>query len=231
MVLRGAISAILFVVVALLGDSAVAADLAVKAQPTVAAPVEYLGGFYIGAEGGYGWNTGNSGTLGADLGDLSSGAQGAVFGLYSGWGQRFGNAYLGVEGNGDWSHIAGNSGVAGVAFTNNTNWLASARTRFGWFIATNSLLYGTLGYGWGGNSLAVVDSNDRSLGTKSVVGNGWVWGGGLETPFFFPAVRTRLQYLQYNLGTNSVACTCDAPIVFQQKSAVHTVTLGIQYDF
>lgn len=225
---------ILIALAVMYGAQAMGADLA-KAPAAPVAPLVtvYNGGFYVGLEGGYGWNTGENGIAGADFGDASAGATGAVFGGYGGWGMRFGNFYGGFEGNWDWTHISGGAATpADTVAIVNTSWLASARARLGYFIAANSLIYGTVGWGWANSSLNVTDSNGNPLGSNSVVNSGWAWGGGLETPFFFPAVRTRLQYLQYNLGTNNALCVaCDGNVVFQQKDTIHTVTLGLHYTF
>lgn len=221
--------------VCLYGATAYGADLATKAAPLpVAAPVAgYAGGFYSGAEGGYAWNGGNTGIAGADYGDASAGAQGAVFGGYTGWGMRFGNFYGGFEGNWDWSHIAAGAATpANTVATVNTDWLASGRVRVGYFVAANSLLYGTVGEGWAHSSMVNTDNKGNPLGSGSAVNSGLTWGGGLETPFIWNSTRIRLQYLQYNLGTNNVPCAvCATPIVFQQKDTIRNVMLGLHYNF
>jgi len=241
-----------------------AADLKVKeaAALPVKAPLppayDPYTGFYLGAEIGYGWDRGNLGASfpggPADFGDLSNAPQGALGGIYTGFGTRVPgflaglglDAYLGIEGNGDWGNISGTAATPGLPFANgvvastNDRWLASARGRFG-LIYQNVMFYGTAGWGWGSTTLNVTTVAPGAavgvpVGTNKTTENGFAWGGGIEFPWFFgPNWKARFQYLQYDFGTN-VACiitTCGLPtqMAVTQKNQVDEVTVGVSYKF
>ena len=158
-----------------------AADMPVKAQAYKAVPAPLApswGGFYIGANVGGGWMSGQEYTF-ADLGGaafntcgpcgafynptaLSGGREsGLLGGIHAGYNWHFAPAWLiGVEGDFTWTHL--NQSVtgtlsspgfpivnsAGLNFETDVKWMASLRGRLGWIANPNWLVYATGGVAW-----------------------------------------------------------------------------------
>jgi hypothetical protein len=72
-------------------------------------------GIYIGADGGYSWDT-SSGTLttaeGVPLAPYSYGVEGPLAGAFIGGNYQFNRFVVGVEGDWQWSNLTGNSEAA-----------------------------------------------------------------------------------------------------------------------
>lgn len=245
---------------------AVAADLKLPGADVYKAPLQpsldQYTGFYLGGEFGYGFNLGNTGCASSfgpcDFGTLSAAPQGFVGGAFGGYGARIGGAlspvYLGIEGNWDVAALHGSAGIpgsfipdskGGTVFDAKSNWLASVRARAG-FIYENVMAYGTIGWGWGGAGLNVTNvpgavEPPTTLGSASTTLSGFVWGGGVEFPWFFgQGWKARLQYLQYDFGSINATCAAvvcpvtqaGAPaMLFTQKDRVDTITAGLSYKF
>ena len=153
------------------GSAASAADLPMKAAPLAPLPPSWTG-FYIGANGGWGWA--NSNTTATTFESLvppinlipnqnfSQSANGAVFGVHLGYNWQVGPTWLvGVEGDFDGASInksttlvfpdplGGSGGAATDGFMQHTQiqWLASIRGRLGWTAGPN-LFYVTGGGAW-----------------------------------------------------------------------------------
>lgn len=152
-------------------------------------------GLYLGAHGGYSWESGSG-----------SGLQGAAYGVHAGYNLQLGPAVLGIEADYSWSDAKETVGVPGL-----TNWTAridsmwSIRGRLGATIGSNVLLYGTAGYG----------ANDISLSgqlvTPLVVGNvsgsaytsSFVLGGGAEL-LLTRNMMLRAEALHYTRGADEL---------------------------
>src|SRR5258708_6740218 len=124
--------------------SAVAADLAVKAPPRLAAPV-YLSdwaGFYIGIHGGGGW-----GSTSFDFNPVDNAKpSGGLVGGHAGYNWQYGSVVAGLEADFDGADI---KKTDAFALEQKTNELASARARLGYVVFPGLLAYGTAGAGWG----------------------------------------------------------------------------------
>jgi outer membrane immunogenic protein len=218
-----------------------------KSAPFVSTYDPYTG-FYIGGEIGYGFNLGDvaGGNNLLTLGPLSAAPQGFVGGGFVGLGTRFANlfptldGFAGIEANGDLTKLSGTAGnpsgfenVLGATVKN--DWLASVRARFG-LIYQNVMFYGTAGWGWGSSSFNI-NSNATTVVAGSTTQSGFVWGGGVEFPWFFgPGWKARLQYLQYDFGNYKSSCSVtvcgDGPLVtVTNKDRIDTVTVGLSYKF
>jgi len=163
---------------AALTQSALAADLGVRAAPPVYAPPAVVAptwtGVYIGFNGGWGWSTANNntltlspstpvGALGAfpvtTFGGNNGNANGPVFGGQLGYNYQAGNWVFGVEGDVDGANIRNNNGGAvavpalgtlGSGFINaKQEWLASIRGRLGYTWGPG-MIYVTGGGAWTG---------------------------------------------------------------------------------
>ncbi len=91
------------------------------------------------------------------------------------------------------------------------DWFGSARTRLGYLVTPDVLLYGTGGPGWA--RMVTDQENVRTLvgfppptTTSSIVPSwmfGWVAGAGVETRLWNTNWLARLEYLHYDFGSGS----------------------------
>jgi outer membrane immunogenic protein len=149
---------------------AFAADLPMKAPPPLPPPPSWTG-FYIGANGGWGWA--NSTTLATTFQsglapnpiipnqNFGQSLSGPVFGGHLGYNWQITNWLIGIEGDFDGTGInnsttriaadplGGAGGFATDGFMQQTQiqWLASIRGRLGWVVGPN-LFYITGGGAW-----------------------------------------------------------------------------------
>jgi outer membrane immunogenic protein len=159
--------------------TAFAADLppapAYKASAYVAPPS--WTGFYIGANGGYGWNgVGASeapadpatlspqggGHLGVDPSASSFNKSGWLAGIQAGYNWQFNPSWLvGVEADFDGADIRGSGSspvdianssptIAALNASQQVNWFGTVRARLGYLPTSNLLLYATGGLAYGG---------------------------------------------------------------------------------
>lgn len=164
-----------------ISDPAAAADVATKAppQPTPQAPSNTWTGFYVGANGGYGWKdptvtftpndvTANNATCASLTGGTcappaSFGISGGLGGVEAGYNWQANQSWLvGVETDFDWSRIrgAGTSnflidplnfppGTSSFSVNQNVDWFGTIRGRLGWMPVNSTLLFGTVGFAYG----------------------------------------------------------------------------------
>jgi outer membrane immunogenic protein len=195
----------------------------VKVRPSPPVPYYNWTGFYIGANGGYGW--GHQSYSGASVTPFGPATFGGT-GNSSGWlaGGQIGfnyefptmNVVIGVEADGDWSNIKGSSsscaalagGVPAGCAVNSTalNDIGTVRGRLG-YAWNNVLLYGTGGWAWGttsGTSTttcvgpgcpgASIPFTGGTATYGNTLLNGWTAGGGIEYGFL-PNLTARVEYL------------------------------------
>jgi len=215
-----------------------AADLHTKALPQ---PIQYVNydpfsGPYVGVNVGYGWDLGNASAAfqAVPIANLSAAPQGFVGGFQAGYGYRFANViYAGLEGDVDGANITGSATMPGLITTNSKNsWLASIRGEFGIIPVGHALLYGTVGWGWGGGSFTVQDLTGRAAlnASASPTMDGFVWGGGVK----FPLAQNWIlgvKYLQYDFGSFNAAAPAMPGLVFTQKDRVDVVRAELNYKF
>jgi outer membrane immunogenic protein len=203
-----------------------AADLPQRAPApapavVVAVPVYNWTGFYIGANGGYGWAgaSASSGGLTVDAGDL----KGPFAGGQIGYNFQSGAFVFGVEIDGQWANIKESYGAFGFTFTDKINYFLTARGRLG-VAAQNFLFYGTGGYAHG----SIKSEVTSGLVTVSVSDDrgGWTAGGGVEAGFGNVSVKLEYLYLQTFDKDETVL---GIPVTWNLH--VHTVKLGLNYRF
>ena len=221
---------------ALLGLSSLptmAADLAARPMYTKAPMMEASSswtGFYIGANGGYGWS--NPSTTATYFGPLTGyglpaipeqafnqKAAGALFGGQIGYNYQVATWLFGIEGDFDAASLNKStaflnadplSGGGTTSYTQNArvDWLASIRGRVGYTFGDN-LLYATGGAAWERRITNVTISANTSGGmyASATTGNisstksGWVAGAGYER-MITPNWILRAEYLHYGFGGN-----------------------------
>jgi len=101
----------------------------------------------------------------------------------------------------------------------NTQWLASARGKFGYAAWNNTLLYVTGGAAWANveyntHGIApgiggVIQTNDFSTPTTKA---GWVLGGGAEW-MATPNILLRAEYLYYNINGSQTGVSPIVPAI------------------
>jgi outer membrane immunogenic protein len=242
--------------------AASAADLPARSYtkaPAMVDPGYNWSGFYIGINGGFANDGGNTRFVdwtlsGFDPGPAfgrSSSTNGLV-GLHGGYNWQVSpNWLLGLEVDGDWTSLgstnAGPLNFLGVPFgTANTSvsdrirGLESVRGRVG-YIAGSILLYGTGGVAWTSQNLSgflqTTGGTPAAPYSVSATKTGWVAGAGIEG-MLAPHWLLRLEYLHYGFssgGTVAVNCAAIAcpgtGFVTYGKTDIDTVRAGVSYLF
>ena len=196
---------------------AFAADMAqpypVKAPPAVIAePVFTWTGFYIGANAGYAWGSGEEGAevLGLDPDGFLGGGQ-------IGFNYQFdNNVVLGAEADFQGSDIKDER----LGFESKMDYFGTVRARLGYAFG-NVLPYVTGGLAWGHNEV-----NDKLLGfsaDKTAVG--WTVGGGVEYAFT-NNWTVKAEYLYMDLGDDYYSSIGD-----NSGLTANVVRAGINYKF
>src|ERR1700731_3774808 len=164
--------------------SAQAADMSVGQSRMIPfAPAPDWTGFYIGANGGWGWSKidtsvapfGTTAIADFSLFGLSSNGAGALFGSQVGYNWQMGGWVLGIEGDFDGANIGrdqqsvfpsilapGNTN--GFMATDRINWIASIRGRVG-YVWGPGLLYFTGGGAWENVTTTAMISGNTGLNT------------------------------------------------------------------
>jgi outer membrane immunogenic protein len=197
------------------GGQALAADVAPPGPPPPpptfykSPPAIYdWSGFYIGINAGYGsgysnWSDGPVGTSGSFplTGFLVGGTLGANY--------QIGDYVFGIEADGDWTNLSGNSGltcgaIAAVvpppdACQTQSDWLATLRGRLG-YAFDRVLLYGTAGAAFGSVQAGLNPPSTFDSGIEA----GWTVGAGVEFAIS-PNWTAKVEYLFVNLPNG--ACT------------------------
>ena len=150
--------------------AAFAADIPVKAPSPTAIVATAWTGFYVGANGGYGWGSRNVDIvpndpsapgflLGASDSGLLSGfsTSGAFGGVQLGYNWQFARSWLiGLEADFDWSDINGSNqnNPSGQGFgileslSERTKWFGTVRARLGYLPTDNLLVFVTGGFAY-----------------------------------------------------------------------------------
>jgi outer membrane immunogenic protein len=215
---------------------AFAADLTMPFKappPPAAAPVSDWTGFYIGANGGWGWSSFDpviSPVGAASIADFpttsfTTSTNGAIFGGQVGYNWQAGSWLLGVEGDIDGAGISGtqtvlfpsglnHNAIDGFTETDKIEGLASIRGRIG-YVWGPGLLYFTGGGAWERvvhNTMVSTDTTagtfaNSASGSFSATRSGFVIGGGYEW-MVAQHWTVRAEYLYYDFTqTDSTAFT------------------------
>jgi outer membrane immunogenic protein len=212
-----------------------AADMPVKAPPPAPAPVLNWTGFYVGADGGYGWadRTG-SGFATTPTGvpngfgtafevDNVESARGWFAGGTAGYNLQAGRFVVGIETDIQWSDIGGSglapdpccrpvlSGVGVYGASENLTWFGTTRARFGWLATPNLLLFGTAGGIYGhedvSGSIYFPTGGFVYPSSAGTTRGGWTAGGGVEY-MFASNWSAKVEGLYYDMGGTTASFTC-----------------------
>jgi outer membrane immunogenic protein len=189
------------------GGHALAADLPVPSLPPPL-PVYNWTGFYLGINGGFG--TGNSNWSDGAIGTTGSfPISGYLIGGTAGINYQIAEYVFGIEGDGDWTNLTGNSGstcgaisavvTPPVGCQTQSQWLATVRGRVG-YAFDRILVYGTAGAAFG----SVQTGLNPPSTFDSTIEAGWAVGGGLEYAFA-QNWTAKVEYLFVDLP--NISCT------------------------
>jgi outer membrane immunogenic protein len=228
-------------------NAASAADMAVKARPMVADAALDWSGFYVGVNGGYGWQerTRDIGLTNTGLTVLTPGmrANGGFGGGQVGYNWQRDVAVFGVEADFQGADIRDSFSrtvdPAGdfVAASRKIDYFGTVRGRLGFLVNNTLLLYGTGGFAYGEVKTNYLVTNPNLPGVSanlvdSSVRVGYAAGAGAEYAFNRSwSVKAEYQFIY--LGSDALR----APVVggpgvivsSRPSNEFHTVRVGINY--
>lgn len=217
-------------------QSAIAADLPVKAQPLPAAVAAFTWtGIYVGGHVGYGWARKEwSDPFEIPPGIGSHNATGWLGGIQGGADYQIGNFVLGVEGQYSWADLKGdhvNPFDIPDILTTKVSSVATVAGRLGYAV-DRVLFYAKGGGAWIRDKHTIVDLGIVEA-TASATRSGWLAGGGIEYAFW-NNFSAKLEYNYMDFGTRRLSFTDleggpNFPLDIRQN--LQTVTLGVNYRF
>jgi outer membrane immunogenic protein len=181
-------------------------------------------GFYLGANGGYGWGDSRWNFPGGTTGDFD--VSGGTLGVTAGYNYQMGAVVIGAEADVNWTNIHGNTAnnCAPGCSTNNT-WLTTVRGRVGY--AVDRLLP----YVTGGAAIGNIKAHLGTLPEQTDERLGWTIGAGAEFSFF-GNWSAKVEYLYVNLDSFSCgAAACGAPAPTEVKFDAGVLRAGVNYRF
>jgi outer membrane immunogenic protein len=243
-------------VAALMGGSALAADIPLKAPPVAA--VSIWNGCYIGVNAGDAWFRQSADVVAQTSLNQAPGTvhlkdSSVIGGVHFGCMGEFTPGWVvGMEG--DWSatrlrdtqvfpnlFLNGTPvGSGSITFSSKTEWLATARGRLGVVVIPNLLLYGTAGAAWNktnysGFDVFITPCPNCAITSFSSTKLGWVAGGGAEWAWTRNWLF-RVEYLHYDIsGAHSspgliVAPTARVNFTWDDLR-INEVRAGLTYKF
>jgi outer membrane immunogenic protein len=229
-------------------SSASAADMPVKA-PVMVAPVYNWTGFYVGINGGGGWNSTSNdigyfapatGFAGTSNGFRSRGGFG---GGQIGYNWQTGQIVYGLEADFQGSGIsdsfnvtvASNGGPLGVNASQRLNYFGTARGRIG-YAFDRTLLYATGGFAYGRVNDSILLTNGAATAplASNTTKTGFVIGAGAEYRFA-PTWSVKAEYQYIDLGSQPLSGVSTNGVLLQTTNNVdakfHTIRIGLNYKF
>ena len=209
--------------------------------PPARSPYSWTG-FYLGADGGYGWQR-SSGSLTTAPDPVSTSYDYRVTGPFAG-GFVGGNyqvnwLVLGVEADWQWSNLTGNSqslaplGASGelpagpFTVSTTTRDYGSIRGRLG-AAFDRFLVFGTGGWATGNPSTAFALVGAAPFATTGANPNGWTVGGGVECALT-DTILTRVEYRYTNLEASGFGDAVTNSSNAGTRAPVNDLRAGIAY--
>lgn len=242
-----------YLVVALLAattlgvGAAAASDLPARTAPRTApmyspAPVFSWTGFYIGVNGGYGWNNSTGDSFCTTPGGVVDGVgctpsvdstlkpQGGFFGGQAGYNYQSGPFVYGIETDFQWSDIKDSATIGTLccnpalvplgtlSTSQKLEWFGTLRGRLGYAAFDRGLLYVTGGLIYGKESISLLQAFPAVSypASSDSTRTGWTVGGGLEYAFN-QNLTGKIEGLYYDMGSETIAFT--SPITGFTESA------------
>lgn len=228
---RLVVSALVLASVSLAAQSAIAADMPVKARMPAAVSVYNWTGLYVGADLGAGWGKKDWDNLLGGAGSvISHNPNGVLAGGQLGYNYQMGAFVLGIEGQWDWGNLKGSGDCQNTAFTCETrvNSIGSISGRVG-YAWDRALVYVKGGAAWANDKYsATTKATGVVTATASETRSGAVIGAGLEYAFL-QNWSARLEYDYYAFGTKNVTFSDGSTLGI--KESIQAVKLGINYKF
>jgi outer membrane immunogenic protein len=202
-----------------------------KAPAFIPSPLYNWSGIYVGLNGGFAF--GNSDwdpPIASGNFALNGGLVGGTLGVNF----QSGQVVFGLEGDGDWTDISGNTssgGCLGVTCKTSNDWLSTFRVRLG-YAFDRVLLYGTAG-GAAGDVKAALTFPGVGTGSTTSTEFGWSAGAGLEYAIT-ENVTVRGEYLFVDLSKGSFSCTvalCGGTGAIPVSFNTSLVRVGLDYKF
>ena len=191
--------------------AASAADIPRKA-PAYYAPSYYdWTGFYIGANGGYGWVE-------------DSGPKGVIGGGQLGYNWQTGRLVFGVEGDIQYTDMKQEETIAGITASAKVQSFATARGRLG-YAFDRLLVYGTGGFAYTKTELSL--TNGIVSISDSKWSSGWTAGGGLEWAAW-DRWSVKGEYLYVHSGNVDLTL---AGVAVSGNYNFHVARAGLNYRF
>jgi outer membrane immunogenic protein len=178
------------------------------------APVQSWTGFYIGVQGGYGWQDvhyGNPAFTGDA--DLSGFTGGAIVGYNFQVAPQF---VLGFEGGFGFTGFNDTKLIGGADIRSHTHYDWSVRGRAGYLIGPQKLLFVS-----GGFAGARQEVSFPTI-TESFNRTGWTIGGGIEKGDFIKGLHVRAEYTYTDYGTKTYFG--DLPVGLTQHGVKFTLS-------
>jgi outer membrane immunogenic protein len=225
--------------------SANAADLAprYKAPPPLPPPPLYnWTGLYVGVNIGYGWGEARYEAVRTTTGSLSrtEKTDGVIGGVQWGYNFQYGRWLVGIESD---IQLSGQDGgetfpgvVAGITVTTDQKleWFGTSRSRLGYLVTPNLLLYGTAGLAYGkikeNVTITAAGIGGRTDTFKDVKA-GWTAGAGIESAFG-NGWSAKLEYLYIDLGEtqHSFGTVATGPIASETRRFTDNILrAGLNY--
>jgi outer membrane immunogenic protein len=211
-------------------QAASAADMPVKAvRAPIAVPAYNWTGWYVGINGGYGWNTRTGDSLCTTPGGVVLGPgcdapnngivrpAGGLFGAQLGYNFQSGSIIYGIETDFQWSGIKDSQSVTdffpgGVptggiySASANLQWFGTLRGRVGFTAFDRGLLYATGGLFYGHESTSAVLTFPATTYPQSgsTTRAGWTLGAGFEYGFS-QNLSAKIEGLYYDMGKQTIS--------------------------
>jgi outer membrane immunogenic protein len=213
--------------------AAAAADLGHAEDIYAPTPVYSWTGFYVGANGGYGWGSEHQQVVAYGPAHMDFHPMGGVVGGQVGYNAQVKGLVLGVEGTANWSGVGDHT-----HFTpdmgdpheniNNDRAFADISGRVGLALG-RVMIYGKGGVAWGWFDHTYVEDGDRYT-SETVNQMGWLAGGGIEFALS-PNWTTKIEYNYMDFGTGRFTLNGNFVQDVDFHDTINIIKAGVNYKF
>jgi outer membrane immunogenic protein len=213
-------------------------------KPTLSGHAYDWSGFYLGGEGGFGWESARGSLtdmLGAPLTSFNYRVNGPVAGLFVGGDYQWNRLVFGAEGDWQFSNLIGNNqvqaplGATGAfpscPFTISTTVkdYAAIRGRLG-FAFDRFLAFGTAGWAWGNPLTSYALLGGAPFVNQGGKSTGWTAGVGVDYAIT-ESVFARIEYRYTDLATAGLVSPSTDTAPSANRAPINDLRAGIGYKF